>query len=112
MIFNLYAIVDIKAKAIVACFNSPSDEAACRSFEDMIFRPEDNVFNQHPEDFKLISGLSLSVLDNGSVVNSCITSDLRFGTEYSRALIDSKRLQMAEFLHKLESVKRGDVDNG
>lgn len=112
MIFNLYAIVDIKANAIVACFNSPSDESACRSFEDMIFRPEDNVFNQHPEDFKLISGLSLTVNEIGNVVNHCFPSDLRFGSEYSRALIDSKRIQMAEFLHKLESVKRGDVDNG
>lgn len=112
MIFNLYAIVDIKAKAIVACFNAPSDDAACRSFEDLLFRPEDTVFNQHPEDFKVVSGLSLSVLDNGAVVNTCNSSDLRFGTEYSRALIDSKRIERAEYLKQLENVQKGVSDNG
>lgn len=107
MIYNLYAVIDVKARSVVACFNAVNDDAACRSFEDLLFRPEDNVFNQHPEDFKLISGLSLTVNELGNTVNHCLPVDLRFGTEYSRALIDSKRLERAEYLKKLEEIKKG-----
>lgn len=108
---NIYALVDRKANAICAVFTSLSDETAVRSFEDMLFRIEDNLYNQNPQDFCIVScgGIFYSTA-NGIKYSENLNVVVADGSSYSKALIDSRRLERAEYYSKLESIKRGEKD--
>lgn len=109
---NIYALVDRKANAICAVFTSLSDETAVRSFEDMLFRIEDNLYNQNPQDFCVVSCsiLSYSSADGLEWLPDSFNTVVADGSSYSKALIDSRRLERAEYYSKLEAIKRGEKD--
>ena len=109
---NIYALVDRKANAICAVFTSLSDETAVRSFEDMLFRIEDNLYNQNPQDFCVVScgGIFYSTANGLKNFNENFNTVVADGSSYSKALIDSKRIERAEFYSKLEAIKRGERD--
>lgn len=109
---NVFALVDRKANAICAVFTSLSNETAVRSFEDMLFRIEDNLYNQNPQDFCVVSCgfLSYSAADGLECFSHSSNIVVADGSSYSKALIDSRRLERAEYYSKLEAIKRGEKD--
>lgn len=105
---ELFAVIDQKARSVVAIFSAINEQVAIRSFEDLIFRVEDNVYNQHPEDFVLQGGLRFGVdQKSGLTITSGSLQVIASGSSYSRALIDSRRLQRASYYKTLESIKSG-----
>lgn len=57
---KLYAVVDKKAKQIVATFTSVNDEFAKRSFEMLLTAPEDDIYNLFPSQFALMNVAELN----------------------------------------------------
>lgn len=104
----LYSVIDHKSRSVVALFTAINDEMAIRSFEDLLFRIEDNVYNQHPEDFSLQGGFRFGVdPDTGKTVTAGSLHIIVAGSSYSRAVIDSKRLERASYYKALENIKNG-----
>lgn len=107
---NIYALIDRKANAICAVFTSLSDETAVRSFEDMLFRIEDNLYNQNPQDFMVCTVGMWTYSSHGLASDGTFGEMVADGSSYSKALIDSRRLERAEYYSKLEAIKRGEKD--
>ena len=57
---KLYVVVDKRAKALVAVFQSLNDETAERSFLMLLTGPQ-NIYTDFPEDFAVYSVADLSV---------------------------------------------------
>lgn len=66
---KLFAVVDLKAKSIVATFNSINVEAAKRSFIALLTGPQ-NLYTVFPEDFALYPVCELSY-DAGGLLVAC-----------------------------------------
>lgn len=67
---KLYAVVDKKAKHIVATFSALSDEAAERSFLSLLTGPDNNIYTQWPADFSLYPVAELKFNAGQLVVSS------------------------------------------
>lgn len=112
---SIYMIYDEKAACCVGTFMSLSDEAAQRSFEDLLFNWQPSVYNEHPEDFTLYR---LCEFVCGSSTPGTVwvddTSDpvvVVHGSGYSRAFIDNERIKRRERF--LNIVRDKEVsDNG
>lgn len=97
---SLYCIEDIKAKAIVCFYSSPNDQTAERSFIDLLTKTEEDVFNQHPEDFRLVHLLDAEVDDVG-IKPKLRGRIIRHGSDLSRPYLDNMRLARQKFLDSL-----------
>lgn len=73
---KLYAVVDVKAGALVATFNSSNDETAKRSFISILTGPT-SVFTDFPEDFALYPLAEISFESNNLVVSAHGSENLR-----------------------------------
>lgn len=103
---RLYAVVDRKAKAVVATFQSVNDDAAARSFLSLLTTPHESVFTQFPEDFAVYpmaeldyDGASLVVMKHDSKIlddhcfksSSFSSSDpVASGSDYDRDVLKLK----------------------
>lgn len=100
MTHRIYLIYDEKAACCVGTFMSLSDEAAKRSFEDLLFNWQPSVYNEHPEDFTLYRLAEFSCgSDTPGTVWVDDTSEPRVilhGSSYSRAFIDNERIKRRE----------------
>lgn len=67
---KLYAVVDKKAKHIVATFSALSDEAAERSFLSLLTGPDNNIYTDWPADFALYPVAELKFNAGQLVVSS------------------------------------------
>lgn len=107
---RIYSILDLKAEVPTNIFTAPSDAAAVRSFEMLLFSPEDSVFNNSPEDFELVY-----VGDFDPFVRVSETMKFTFdesichGNSYSRALIQSRRED--NMRNRISILKAGKEDS-
>lgn len=99
---SLYCIEDTKAKAIVCFFSSPNDQTAERSFIDLLTKTEEDVFNQHPEDFRLVHLIDCESNDYG-IKTERVCKVVRLGSDLSRPYLDNLRLERQKFLDSLAS---------
>lgn len=109
---NVYALVDKKAKTVAGIFVSVNDQTAVRSFEDLLFRLEDNLYNTNPQDFIICNAGYWSYEDHLILDNAAFGNVVADGSSYSKAIIDSKRLERAEYYRSLADLKNGGVANG
>lgn len=68
MIYNLYAIRDVKT-GFLSITHDVNDASACRNFEHAILNHEDSLFFSHPEDYALYF-LGTYDTDTGKLVPS------------------------------------------
>lgn len=99
---KLYCIEDKKAGAVVCFFPSATDQTAERSFIDLLSKTEEDVFNQHPEDFCLVHLLDVEIDDNG-LKPKFGGEIIRHGSDYSKPYLEGLRLARQKFLEKLAS---------
>lgn len=109
MIHSIYLIYDEKAACCVGTFMSLSDEAAKRSFEDLLFNWQPSVYNEHPEDFTLYLLCEFSCDGNRpcpvEVEHSGCPLVVVHGSSYSRAFIDNERIKRRERFINITSSK-------
>ena len=99
MIHRIYLIYDEKAACCVGTFMSLSDEAAKRSFEDLLFNWQPSVYNEHPEDFTLyrLCEFSCGFDTPGTVrIDTAASHVVLHGSSYSRTFIDNERIKRRE----------------
>lgn len=97
---RIYSIVDLKSNSPANVFTAPTDEIACRMFNDLITVPEDTVFSLHFEDFNLFY-LGDFVPGTPCDFNpSCIFE----GSQLNRHLVLNMREERLSFLRKLQEV--------
>ena len=101
MICNLYGIIDIKADALTCVFISPSSETAERSFIDLLSKVEEDVFNQHPEDFSLYDLAEVNLVDKSYSLTKRDPILVRAGSDFSKPYLEGLRLARQKFLEKL-----------
>lgn len=88
---RLYSILDLKAEVPTNIFTAPSDAAAVRSFEMLLFSPEDSVFNNSPEDFELVYVGDFDPFNVGLDKLIGFDAVICNGNSYSRSIIQSRR---------------------
>ena len=113
MICNLYGIIDIKADALTCVFISPSPETAERSFIDLLSKVEEDVFNQHPEDFSLYDLAEVNLVDKSYSLTKRDPILVRAGSDFSKPYLEGLRLARQKFLEKLvtsQTIGGSDAD--
>lgn len=109
---SLYCIEDVKAKSIVCFFPSVNDHTAERSFIDLLSKTEEDVFNQHPEDFRLVHLLDAEV-DEVGIKPKFGGEIIRHGSDYSKPYLEGLRLARQKFLDSLVMSRTiGDSEDG
>lgn len=106
MICNLYGIIDIKADALTCVFISASPESAERSFIDLLSKVEEDVFNQHPEDFSLYDLAEVNLVDKSYSLTKRDPILIRAGSDFSKPYIDGLRRKRHKFLKSLLQKKK------
>lgn len=113
MTHRIYLIYDEKAACCVGTFMSLSDEAAKRSFEDLLFNWQPSVYNEHPEDFTLYALCEFSCeADLPRPVEIDHTRTARVvvhGSSYSRAFIDNERIKRRVRFEEITDSKYRDI---
>lgn len=107
---RIYSILDTKAEVPVNVFTAPNDEAAIRSFEMLLFSPEDSVFNNSPEDFTVAFVMELDPFHGDP--NRDVASVIAFGNSYSRAVIQSRREENMRNRISILNAGKEDSANG
>lgn len=110
---SLYCIEDTKAHSIVCFFPSVNDQTAERSFIDLLSKTEEDVFNQHPEDFQLVHLIDLNISDQGVINFEGQPQVVRYGSDFSKPYLEGLRLARQKFLDSLASERTiGGSDDG
>lgn len=109
---RIYSILDLKAEVPTNIFTAPSDAAAVRSFEMLLFSPEDSVFNNSPEDFQLVYVGDFDPFKSGVDKLIGFDSVICNGNSYSRALIQSRREENMRNRFAILNSGKEDSSNG
>lgn len=103
---KLFCIIDKKASSTVAVFSSISEEAAKRSFMDLLTVPQDNIYNLHFEDFAVYSVGEISVSASFPLFSEHL--ELVFdGSSLDRLVVQSEREKRLQSMIKLNQVVEG-----
>lgn len=83
---RIYSIFDLKGDMPVNIFPSVNDATALRSFEQLLFAPEDNFLNQSPGDYIVVFLGEFNTHDDYEQSNV-----IGYGNSYSESIIQSRR---------------------